>query len=583
MDLVFSPWGKELINFYTAFKNIPREARFFSSIAVAMFHYLKLKSGTIKEDYSNNRLKSYLADNNDSGVISEIFERTVFSVVDEESLLSIRAITSKKGIDFYKSYILNFILRDMEKYERGYFEEPIGVVTLCHKLLNVQKDDNVANFGCASLNVIRDMNNLEPQASYTGYDYDQTMCDISRIRAFVLGSHIAVEKLDLLCEKIPAPCEKIIFFPPFNINNKFKGKDDFLAIHGDFLRSLNGFEDKFCDFQTWCYLFSALCNLNTNGGKAVIVFPSGSGNEKEMRKFLIENGLVEGVVEMPHYIFPFTNISTVIYLLSFGNETVSMTDITTLCTDERRINTITEENCSVILETMQSENKFHITVTKENVEKHDWLLLPSAYLSEPKYNCKTVQLGDISKRIIRGVPVKAAGIDEMITAEDTGIKYVMLKNINDGLIDEDVPFVKLLNKRMNKFIVDGNKTILISKSGISFKSAIIQCDEKTKYLVSYALLFIEVDDSKINPIYLQAFLESEKGKSAIKSCSAGTKLLVLNMDSFKSMKIPLLPREEQDKIAKLYKEHLEKVMEIRRLSKENEEELLAITRTFDEL
>ena len=62
-----------------------------------------------------------------------------------------------------------------------------------------------------------------------------------------------------------------------------------------------------------------------------------------------------------------------------------------------------------------------------------------------------------------------------------------------------------------------------------------------------------VDETRADPYYLKAYLESEKGAAALKRITVGTTIPNLGVEQLKKLLIPLPSLEEQKQIADEYR------------------------------
>lgn len=69
--------------------------------------------------------------------------------------------------------------------------------------------------------------------------------------------------------------------------------------------------------------------------------------------------------------------------------------------------------------------------------------------------------------------------------------------------------------------------------------AIASVKEGNKILANGNLYVIELDEDKINPYFLKAYLESENGKAALSRVAVGATLLNLPVEGLKKITIPL--------------------------------------------
>ena len=96
----------------------------------------------------------------------------------------------------------------------------------------------------------------------------------------------------------------------------------------------------------------------------------------------------------------------------------------------------------------------------------------------------------------------------------------------------------------------------------TIKSAIYRSNGDYKAVLSGNLIAIRVNQKKINPYYLKAFIDSESGDMAIKSIQTGTSIITINANSLKDMKVSLSSTEEQEVIGNKYKKNLELIIDL---------------------
>ena len=74
---------------------------------------------------------------------------------------------------------------------------------------------------------------------------------------------------------------------------------------------------------------------------------------------------------------------------------------------------------------------------------------------------------------------------------------------------------------------------------------------------------VELDETKVDPYYLKAYLESAEGQNRFRNITAGTTVMSIGVKDLKAMMIPLPPLEEQKRIAARYKEVMEEVLRLK--------------------
>ena len=158
----------------------------------------------------------------------------------------------------------------------------------------------------------------------------------------------------------------------------------------------------------------------------------------------------------------------------------------------------------------------------------------------------------------RGAQVKANELDEMVSDEPTDYQYLMLANIQDGIISDELPFLKSMDKKMEKYCIKNN-SLVISKNGAPVKIAVASVREGRKILANGNLYVIELDETKVNPYFVKAYLESENGSIALSRVTVGAAMPNIPVDGLKKIMIPCPELEEQNKIAEKYLAKMDEV------------------------
>ena len=138
----------------------------------------------------------------------------------------------------------------------------------------------------------------------------------------------------------------------------------------------------------------------------------------------------------------------------------------------------------------------------------------------------------VIKNITRGAQIKASVLDEIVSDKPTNMQYLMLANLQDGIISDELPYLKGIDSKYEKYCIK-NGSLVISKNASPVKMAIASVQEGNKILANGNLYVIELDEDKINPYFLKAYLESENGKAALSRVAVGATLLNLPVEGLK--------------------------------------------------
>ena len=294
--------------------------------------------------------------------------------------------------------------------------------------------------------------------------------------------------------------------------------------------------------------------LNAREGDPAAVF--------RMREKFVKKGFVEAVIALPSNLYSNTGIACSLLVLSRNNKNIRMIDATEMVSVGRRQNVLSDENISKILELLNTDDDNSKLVLGEEVAKNEYTLNPSRYLQKEMLIKNGVPFESVIKNITRGAQIKASVLDEIVSDEPTNMQYLMLANLQDGIISDDLPYLKEMNPKYEKYCIK-NGSLVISKNVSPVKMAIASVKEGNKILANGNLYVIELDEDKINPYFLKAYLESENGKAALSRVAVGATLLNLPVEGLKKITIPLPDLKSQKIIADKYYAKINEIKELK--------------------
>ena len=308
-----------------------------------------------------------------------------------------------------------------------------------------------------------------------------------------------------------------------------------------------------------------------NNGRAIVIMTTGrtcNSIDEPIRQYFVEQGMIEAVIALPPKMFSYTNIATTMIVLSKGNKAVRMVDATNICQQGRRFNEFSEDDIQRICSDLQADSEISRLVDVDKLRTNNYALNLSRYLEQNYTLENAIVFGDVIKSISRGAPCTASQLDEMAAKGETNMRYLMLANINDGVIDDNLPYLANIEPKFEKYCLKNN-SLIISKNGLPYKIVVASVKDGQKILASGNLYIIELDTTRVDPYYLKAFFDSEQGEAVLKSISVGAVVLNIGVESLKKIMVPILPLEKQQKIAQEYKAKLAEIADIKsRLAKE---------------
>lgn len=440
------------------------------------------------------------------------------------------------------------------------FATPESIIDLALNILNCQSGDQVADIGCGTGTFMINTHIEVPGAEFTGYEINHERYLITLMRSRLLGENITVHLQDafsLFDNSMEMPrFDKIFANLPFgmrffNFGNGGKYLIELKKKYPEISKPM---------LSQWV-LNALLCDLLKEGGKAVNIITNGAtynGFDLTMRKFFVESGLIECVITLPTRIFIGSNINTSMIVFSHGNKGLRLVDASGIYRRGRRQNEFSTEDINKIILATQSDGENSRLVTLDELRQNEYFLNLSRYQDYDVLCENGVEFNTVIKNITRGASCTASQLDEMVSREETNMQFLMLSNIQNGIIDGKLPYLKKIDKKYEKYCIKNN-SLIISKNGAPFKVAVAKVSAGSRIMANGNLYVIELDESKVNPYYLKSYFESKKGIETLKAIAVGNIIPSIGIDKLKRLMVPLPPLEKQNQIASKYLEVMEEI------------------------
>ena len=440
--------------------------------------------------------------------------------INNDSLKSIINFIS----NYDKDMLIQFVSSSFS-FGRDYnLNAPDSLSELVLKIIN--KNGSVLDMNCGNGDFLVKAVLNNSNYSVTGKDININKLLNARIRMIMLNSYYSFENTLSIDHTSDEKYDSIFCIPPFGIK-----------IDNDKLVSLN-FEVKKVNTYYWYYVDRIISMLKPKS-KAVIILPllpMFKNPDSSIREYLIKNKYVESIIELPERIFNNTSIGTIMMVLSNNNNYCRLIDAKEMFLKQNRItNKIDVEK---IYKCFQEENKDVKLVTEKDFEDKGFSFIPSKYMNEVKEKMKNpVFLKDFIT-ITRGYRGK--------TSNDTNekCKYIKLSNITNGrIIKDELEFVDY-DSNMEKYLIQ-DKDILITARGSRFESAIIRLEKNEKIICCDSIFILRINNKKLNPYYLNVYLNSELGQVAIFANQIKSLSLIINTNGLLNTYIDLISVEDQ--------------------------------------
>ena len=431
----------------------------------------------------------------------------------------------------------------------GFNSTSDSISELAIELLKLDKMDTVLDL-CSGANsfLLKAAENHELKRMY-GVEFNVYISIIANLRAVMAEQDVECIHGNVLAQDFAhLKANKIFTEFPFG-DRSWMNRDNL----NDNLRE-SFMETKRTITGDWVFIKAALYNLSKPGRVVAVMLNNGLWNnaDMEIRKSLVESKVVEAVISLPERLYTTTNVSVSIIVLSQNNKSVRMVDATEVYTKGRRQNSLEKEDIQRIISAFESDTDKSVTVPLNRIRNSEYVLNPFYYLQAPlseKTLRDSVELGELCT-INRGIQLTASELDLLETAEKTPVKYITTKDITGNKMAKQLSCLKELPEKYERFRVY-NGDIVISKV-TPFKIAMVRPSEKEKIVLSGNMYSLSVYANKINPVYLMLYLRSEEGLGQLTNYAKGAIVCNISLKDLQKIRIPLIPRDKQDRIAEEY-------------------------------
>ena len=435
--------------------------------------------------------------------------------------------------------ICAFLIERIEEWNSRYgmsdgdltFPESLNGLTA--KILDIKKDDSVMDLGAGHGAFLIHIAENYKCKKITGIEISKRECLLGSMLSYIKGVSI-----NLICDNVlnfseKSKVEKLLSFPPVNA------------------------------VVTVPFIKKAVA-LMSQSGRAILFLSRGFLNNekegyKEIRRSLLENGLLEAVIEFAGGVFyPFAALQTAMLVLSHNNKKVQFVNATSISENTRRGQSVlTEDGAKKIFEMLHKEGSNSKSVDIKEIKAQDYVLNPGSYLLEEKITLSGVKnyakLSDlVESKIVRGAQIKAQELEELQSNKDTGFFYASAKDIVDNCLVENLKPIKQIDKKFENLVLKEGDILLVMAMTETIKLAYIENIGNKKIIPAGNLYIIRPDKSKLEALYLKMLFETKEAVPLFTAFSGGTVLRAISAEFLNKLQLPLPPLEVQKKFAKKY-------------------------------
>lgn len=496
----------------------------------------------------------------------------LFNRIDSKYQDFVEEVRDKLSPMQLKSIILNFY--DFNNIRSNNiipgFSIPIEISELVYKLLDIKNGDKLFQPNSQAGEFLVDFLVTYPECSISAIEINTSYILASQLKLPIVDdqNRAAIKQDDFLNTDLSTlEYNKVFSMPPMGMmyrNFEERVKDKYLInLYKD-----NGFNTK----NEWIDILKIISNPKFE--KALFIVHSGilfNERDKNIRKYLLDNGYLESVIELAPRLFVGTSISTNILLISKNNKKVKMVDASDIYHSDRMVNRITKDDIRIILDAYKNESTISKEVSLKEFEDNNYSFIPRRYTNEEIDLKNYVYLKDVTE-IKRGYAnLKKSDLNERFTKENTNNKILAAGDIDDNFNIADLTsLTDIEDKEMTYCVKDGD--IIFSRGG-NYNSLLIRNSENYKIIVNGTLYILTCDKEKIDPYYLQMYLTSDHCLSQIESLNTGKSIQFMSINQLGELKIPRVSKEKEKELSQKYKTILDKKEIIRIQRKKLEEDV----------
>ena len=426
-----------------------------------------------------------------------------------------------------------------------------SIAELVSKILNIENNEEVLDLCSGNGDFLASLTNNEKDMNLNGIEIDKDIAFISKIRLAVLSNkepNIVVD--DALTYDFGKKFDKIFCEYPFGLRvdsyriNKLSNQM-FYSWNKPGLTS------------DWIFLNKIVTLLKNNGMAARLITdgPLFKSMDKDYRKDILGSKLVKYIIKLPSGIIPYTNINPNLIILSKGNVRNEITFID--ATQEYKENSLKERQLNVdsVMELINDKNNDTDKVKTEKINKicstDDVVLTVNSYVKkkEPNYINPHI-LKDYLTDKYRGYQFSSK---EQAEIEDMNGDYELLTigDINEGIISSNLLRINGNNNKYDRYLLKTGD-VVISSRGTKIKVAVAEVGNR-KIIPNGNLIVLRLDTEKIDPYYLEAYLNSENGLLTLEKIQTGAVIISINPSRIEQIKVSMVNKEEQEIFVEKYK------------------------------
>ena len=453
----------------------------------------------------------------------------------------------------------------------------LPIIELLLRVLSIKKGDSVCDIGCAAGDFLRrayfkafsDNDDNE----FCGIERMKEVAAIAEICAWCLDAKIRIHGEDVFSDKFDSMAfDKVLCDAPLAV----RGMPQEPAVRRFFRAAFPDFPELRAGMPgDWLFAARAVAAMKKDGRAAVVLSSSAmfDSRNEPFRRYFLEHGLLEAVIELPSNLLMSTNIETYLVVFSRGNEVVKMVRGGDLCYTSRRRKVLGTQHIDIIAACLGVEatadqeglDRYCTVVKKDMILKNESSLSVKHYFADPVAIKDGVAFGTFVKDARRGVLLSRTALDRISTKAETDWLYLSVRDIAEGVIGTNLLHLGNIPERMIPLCAKSGDLIIsrVSASGAGFKVAVAEIPEGKHLVPCENVIVVTVDDEKSDPYFLKSCIDNAYAQRYLEKHSSGSSIRILSYRDLEALPIPDLPLDRQRAIGNECRKSIKNIASLR--------------------
>lgn len=325
---------------------------------------------------------------------------SVMSKVSDETFIDIAQVITEEKFDRTRDVfgeIYESIIGKLDAKLAGQFYTPKGLSNLLAKIANTNRTDKdtIKIYDCAcgsgGLLLAYDRESSQGIHELYGQELNYDTARLARMNLYLAGKTGAIATGDTLTNpqlQEHKPFDIIVANPPYSV--KWVGDSDKELAQDERFTPAGKLAPK--AKADWAFIMHSISYMGNSSIGVFVMFPGTlyrGGAEKTIRKYIVDNNLIDAVIQMPANLFTNTTIGVDIVVIRKDktDDNVLFYNASGYGTKTKNIVELSDKDIENIVNDYKSRQAVQGmlgVVTTKDIANADYKLTPSQYIDEPE-------------------------------------------------------------------------------------------------------------------------------------------------------------------------------------------------------